>query len=229
MTHVLVVEDEPALLRTLVLNLSHRGYDVTSAVTGRSAVAQAVARPPDLLVLDLGLPDIDGLDVIKQVHGRVPAVPIVVLSARSGSQDKVLALDLGAVDYVTKPFDVAELVARLRAAARRTEIVTVPPVVEMGDVRVDVAARQVLRTDGGATVEVHLTPTEWRMLETLVRHPGRLITSRELLTALRGDPEHTESSYLRIYLAQLRKKLEREPGRPRYLMTEPGIGYRFRP
>ena len=150
MTHVLVVDDEPALLRTLVLNLSHRGYDVTSAVTGRSAVAQAVARPPDLLVLDLGLPDIDGLDVIKQVHARVPAVPIVVLSARSGSQDKVLALDLGAVDYVTKPFDVAELVARLRAAARRTEIVTAPPVIEMGAVRVDLGARQVYRIDGGA-------------------------------------------------------------------------------
>lgn len=233
MTTVLVVEDEPALLRTLVLNLSHRGYDVSTAVTGRSAVVQAVARPPDLLVLDLGLPDLDGLKVIEQVHAKVPAVPIVVLSARSGSPDKVLALDLGAVDYVTKPFDVAELVARLRAAARRTEIAPAPPVIEMGPVRVDVGARLVHRTDGPATDsttrEIHLTPTEWRMLETLLRHPGTLVTSRDLLTALRGDPEHTESSYLRIYMAQLRKKLEAVPGRPRYLLTEPGIGYRFRP
>lgn len=238
MTRVLVVEDEPALLRTLVLNLSHRGYEVSTAVSGRGAVASAIAHPPDLLVLDLGLPDIDGIDVIEQIHATVPAIPIVVLSARSGSHDKVTALDLGAVDYVTKPFDVAELVARLRAAARRTEIAPAPLVIEMGPVRIDVAARLVHRTDGPATdgpatdstaQEIHLTPTEWRMLETLLRHPGTLVTSRDLLTALRGDPEHTESSYLRIYMAQLRKKLETVPGRPRYLLTEPGIGYRFRP
>lgn len=232
MTRVLVVEDEPALLRALMMNLSHRGYEVTSAVTGRGAVDQAFSRAPDLIVLDLGLPDMDGLDVIVQVRTRVPGVPIVVLSARRGSQDKVLALDLGAVDYVTKPFDVDELVARLRAAARRTEIVPADRVVEMGDVRVDLTARLIQRAPGGGdgpAEQIHLTPTEWRMLETLLRHPGTLVTSRDLLSAVRGEPEHTESSYLRIYMAQLRKKLEREPARPRYLITEPGIGYRFRP
>ncbi len=229
MTNVLVVEDEPPILRALVMNLSHRGYDVAAAENGTQALERATARPPDLVILDLGLPDIDGLEVIRRIRTSLPALPIIVLSARSTTEDKVSALDLGAVDYVTKPFDMHELVARLRAAARRVDIVAPPPVVGLGDVRVDLAARSVSRTVDGVAEDVHLTPTEWRMLELLLRHPGTLVTSAELLTALRGDPDHTEGSYLRIYMAQLRRKLEAVPGRPRYLTTEPGVGYRFRP
>jgi two-component system, OmpR family, KDP operon response regulator KdpE len=226
MTHVLAVDDEPDLLRALVLNLTNRGYQVSTAANGRDAIAQATKTPPDLLVLDLGLPDIDGLEVIRQLHSHQPDLPIVVLSARSGSQDKVVALDLGAADYVSKPFDMGELLARLRAAARRSGLAPPVTTVQIGDMRVDLAAKLVL--DGQGT-PVHFTPTEWAMLDILLRHPGTLITSRQLLTALRGDPEHTESSYLRIYMAQLRRKLEPVPGRPRYLLTEPGMGYRFTP
>jgi two-component system KDP operon response regulator KdpE len=229
MTHVMVVEDEPPILRALVMNLSNRGYEVTSAETGSRALDQARRRAPDLLVLDLGLPDIDGLEVIRRLRTLTPSLPIIVLSARLTSNDKVLALDLGAVDYVTKPFDMNELVARLRAAARRFDISPAPIIVALGDVQVDLRARSIVKTGPDGPLDVHVTPTEWRMLETLLRHPGTLVTSRELLTALRGDPEHTDSSYLRIYMAQLRRKLESVPGRPRYLVTEPGVGYRFRP
>lgn len=226
MTHVLAVDDEPDLLRALVLNLTNRGYQVSTAATGRDAIAQATRQPPDLLVLDLGLPDIDGLEVIRQLHSHQPDLPILVLSARTSSQDKVVALDLGAVDYVSKPFDMGELLARLRAAARRSGLAPPVTVVEVGAARVDLVAKIVHGADGEV---IHFTPTEWQMLELLLRHPGTLVTSRELLTALRGDPEHTESSYLRIYMAQLRRKLEPIPGRPRYLLTEPGMGYRFMP
>jgi two-component system KDP operon response regulator KdpE len=225
-THVLAVDDEPDLLRALVLNLTNRGYQVSTATNGREAIAQATRLPPDLLVLDLGLPDLDGLEVIRQLHSHQPDLPILVLSARSGSQDKVVALDLGAADYVSKPFDMAELLARLRAAARRSGLAAPVTTVQVGEMRVDLAAKLVVDAKGEA---VHFTPTEWAMLEILLRHPGSLVTSRELLTALRGDPEHTESSYLRIYIAQLRRKLEPLPSRPRYLLTEPGMGYRFTP
>lgn len=229
MTHVLVVEDEPPILRALVMNLTHRGYQVTPAATGGQALEEVGLTPPDLLILDLGLPDLDGLEVIRRIRTLLPALPIIVLSARTTSHDKVLALDLGAVDYVTKPFDMNELVARLRAAARRFEIDPPPSVVDLGAIRVDLANRVVVRAGDEGPEPVHLTPTEWRMLEILLRHPGSLVTSYALLTALRGDPEHTEGSYLRIYMAALRRKLEAEPGRPRYFITEPGVGYRFRP
>jgi two-component system KDP operon response regulator KdpE len=225
-THVLAVDDEPDLLRALVLNLTNRGYEVSTAATGREAIAQATRHPPDLLVLDLGLPDIDGLEVIRQLHSHQPELPIVVLSARTTSQDKVVALDLGAVDYVSKPFDMGELLARLRAAARRSGLAAPVTTVQVGSVTVDLGAKLVRGGDGAV---IHFTPTEWQMLEILLRHPGTLVTSAQLLTALRGDPEHTESSYLRIYMAQLRRKLEPIPGRPRYLLTEPGMGYRFTP
>lgn len=229
MTHILVVEDEPPILRALVMNLTHRGYEVTPAETGTEAIEEVRARPPDLLVLDLGLPDLDGLQVIQRVRTMIPTLPVIVLSARTTSYDKVRALDLGAVDYVTKPFDMNELVARLRAVARRFDIAASPGQVELGPVRVDLGARVAVRTDRDRPQSIHLTPTEWRMLEILLRHPGSLVTSHELLVALRGDSEHTESSYLRIYMAALRRKLEVVPGRPRYLITEPGVGYRFRP
>lgn len=225
MTRVLIVEDEPQMLRALHLNLTARGYDVVTAEDGTTALNQVALAEPDVIVLDLGLPDIDGLDVIRAV--RVGSqVPIVVLSARVGSSDKVAALDLGADDFVTKPFDMNELLARLRAATRRS----VPDParqgrVEFGSVQVDLDGKVASR----AGAPVHLTRTEWHLLELLVRSPGKLITTRQLLIALRGQPDHTDPSYLRIYMAQLRKKLEDEPGRPRHLLTEPGMGYRFHP
>jgi two-component system, OmpR family, KDP operon response regulator KdpE len=228
-TRLLVVDDEPQLLRALVLNLTNRDYDVTTASTAGLALAQVSRHPPDLVILDLGLPDIDGIDVIRQLREREPNLPIIVLSARSGSHDKVTALDLGAVDYVTKPFDMTELIARLRAALRRSGVHSGGLCVTVGAVEVDLGDRSARRTDGADRVDVHFTPTEWRILDVLLAQPGRLVMARELLTVVRGDPDHTESSYLRIYLSQLRRKLEPAPSRPRYLLTEPGMGYRFQP
>jgi two-component system KDP operon response regulator KdpE len=221
---VLVVEDERALLRALAMNLTARGYDVIEADTGTRALAAAAAAEPDVVVLDLGLPDLSGLDVIKGIRAYA-SMPILVLSARTGTSDKVTALDLGADDYVTKPFSIDELLARLRAATRRTGTLDADEVVEFGPTRVDLASKTVSR-DGEP---VHLTPTEWQLLEALLRRPGKLVTGRALLTEVRGRPDHTDPSYLRIYLAQLRRKLEPVPSRPRYLLTEPGMGYRFQP
>ena len=226
MTKVLIVDDEPPLLRALVLNLTHRGYEVTTASTAAGAMDQIRKLPPDLLILDLGLPDRDGVEVIRELRDREPTLPIIVLSARSTSQDKVAALDLGAVDYIAKPFDMNELVARLRAAARRLDTPARALPITVGATEINLAARTAHRADGDL---VHLTPTEWRILDVLLRDPGRLVSGPELLTAVRGDPDHTESSYLRIYLAQLRRKLEPTPSRPQHLITEPGLGYRFRP
>ena len=224
MTRVLVVEDEAQMRRALHLNLTARGYDVVTAEDGTGALNEHAVREPDVIVLDLGLPDIDGLEVIRAIRSA-SQVPIVVLSARVGSSDKVAALDLGADDFVTKPFDMDELLARLRAATRRA---LPEPArrsrVEFGQAKVDLEAKYVSFQDQ----EVHLTPTEWHLLELLLRNPGKLITQRQLLIALRGHPDHSDPSYLRIYMAQLRKKLESEPGRPCHLTTEPGLGYRFR-
>lgn len=225
MTRVLVVEDERALLRALAMNLTARGYEVTEAETGTSALSAAAAAEYDVIVLDLGLPDIGGLDVIRGVRAYA-ATPIIVLSARTGTSDKVAALDLGADDYVTKPFSIEELLARLRAATRRAAAPEAVEEVRIGTSRVDLGAKTVTAADGSA---VHLTPTEWHLLEALVRRPGKLVTGRALLTELRGSPDHTDPSYLRIYIAALRRKLETEPGRPRHLLTEPGMGYRFQP
>jgi two-component system, OmpR family, KDP operon response regulator KdpE len=225
MTRVLVVDDEPNLLRAMVLNLANRGYEVSTAETVSTALEKVTTFEPNLLVLDLGLPDGDGLDVIRELQRQEPGLPIVVLSARSGSQDKVVALDLGAVDYVTKPFDMNELVARLRAVLRRASYADPEDQVTFGEVTVDFDARVVHRSGK----VVHLTPTEWRIIEVLLARPGKLVTSTDLLTAVRGAAEHTEGSYLRIYFAQLRRKLEVEPSRPRHLLTELGMGYRFQP
>jgi two-component system KDP operon response regulator KdpE len=227
MTRVLIVDDEPQLLRALVLNLRHRGYDVVTATTGEDAVEQVAGLPPDVVLLDLGLPDRDGLAVIGELRRREPALPIVVLSARSGSRDKVAALDLGAADYVTKPFDMNELIARLRAIHRRAGVGgSAGSPIRIGAHTIDLIARTAVHDDA---TQAHLTPTEWRILDVLLRYPGRLISSRDMLTAISRDPDHTEGSYLRIYLAQLRRKLEPVPGRPRHLLTEPGMGYRFQP
>ncbi|MGH8861167.1 MAG: response regulator [Jatrophihabitantaceae bacterium] len=223
--HVLIVEDDRALLRALAMNLTARGYRVTEAETGTRALGAAAAHGPDVIVLDLGLPDISGLDVIKGVRAYA-STPIIVLSARTATTEKVAALDLGADDYVTKPFSIEELLARLRATTRRIAAPETSDVVQVGASRVDLGAKTV--TDGAGNA-VHLTPTEWHLLEALLRRPGKLVTGRSLLTELRGSPDHTDPSYLRIYIAALRRKLEPVPSRPRHLITEPGMGYRFQP
>lgn len=225
MTHVLLVEDERPLLRALAMNLVARGYTVTEAESGTKALTAAADGAPDVIVLDLGLPDISGMDVIRAVR-EYATTPIIVLSARTGSGEKVHALDLGADDYVTKPFSMEELLARIRAATRRASAGDMPTTVMVGDIRIDLNAKTAIGSDGKL---VHLTPTEWQLLEQLLRRPGKLITRRTLLTELRGAPEHTDPSYLRIYMAQLRRKLEPDPTRPQHLITEPGMGYRFQP
>jgi two-component system, OmpR family, KDP operon response regulator KdpE len=224
-TRILIVEDERPLLRALAMNVTARGYDVTEADTGAKALAAAATGEHDVILLDLGLPDVSGLEVIRAVRAYA-STPIIVLSARTGSGDKVAALDLGADDYVTKPFSIDELLARLRAATRRASSAEPPPIVQLGDVRVDLEAKTATQGNGE---RVHLTPTEWHLLETLLRQPGKLVTGRSLLTQLRGTPDHTDPSYLRIYMGQLRRKLEPVPSRPRFLITEPGMGYRFQP
>jgi two-component system, OmpR family, KDP operon response regulator KdpE len=224
-TRVLLVEDERPLLRALAMNLVARGYAVTEAETGARALTALADQQHDAIVLDLGLPDMSGVDIIRAVR-EFAATPIIVLSARSGSSDKVEALDLGADDYVTKPFSMDELLARLRATSRRVAASDEPVTATVGDVTVDLAATTAVRADG---TPVHLTPTEWKILDVLLRRPGKLVSGDTLLTAVRGSSEHTDPSYLRIYIAQLRRKLEREPGRPRHLITEPGMGYRYRP
>ena len=222
MTRVLVVDDEPQIARALAINLRARRYEVDVAAGGRAALELAAAGAPDLVILDLGLPDVDGMDVIRGLRGW-SEVPIIVLSARQDSADKVEALDLGADDYVTKPFGMDELLARMRAALRRGSADDDVPVVTTDAFTVDLAAKRVTR-DGH---DVRLTPTEWHLLEVLVRNSGRLVSQRQLLQEVWGPAYGRETNYLRVYLAQLRRKLEPDPARPRYLLTEPGMGYRF--
>ncbi|ROT29722.1 response regulator [Micromonospora sp. HM5-17] len=226
MTRVLVVDDEPQILRALGINLRARRYEVALAGDGGAALRMAASHRPDLVVLDLGLPDMDGVEVIQGLRGWTN-VPIIVLSGRAGSQDKVEALDAGADDYVTKPFGIDELLARVRAVTRRAAGVgEEAPVVRIGRHSVDLAAHAVRTDDGG---DVRLTPTEWHLLKILVRNPGRLVSQRQLLHDVWGPQYQSETNYLRQYLAQLRRKLEDDPARPRHLLTEPGMGYRFQP
>jgi two-component system KDP operon response regulator KdpE len=299
MTQVLVVDDEPQILRALRINLRARRYDVTTAATGAQALEAAAAHPPDLVILDLGLPDMDGVDVIGGLRGWT-TVPIIVLSGRADSNDKVEALDAGADDYVTKPFGMDELLARMRAAVRRTPAAEAPPRVRLGDLVIDLAAKRVIRapgshadgtatgaggnhdaeyraSDAAATREaavgvgaaqtaalsagppqgeepgeggsrtrsedrtaaigadpqpegdIRLTPTEWHLLEVLLRNPGKLLSHRQLLNDVWGPGYGNAGGNLRLYMAQLRRKLERDPARPRWLITEPGMGYRYQP
>ncbi|MEU4476453.1 response regulator [Micromonospora sp. NPDC023966] len=230
MTRILVVDDEPQILRALRINLRARGYDVQVADTGAAALKVAASHPPDMVVLDLGLPDLDGVDVIRGLRGWT-TVPIIVLSGRAGSEDKVSALDAGADDYVTKPFGVDELLARIRAVTRRLAtpadtIATQASTLRVGRHVVNLADRVVTRDDG---VEVRLTPTQWGVLEKLLRNPGKLISQRQLLNDVWGPEYQNETNYLRQYMAQLRRKLEDNPARPQHLITEPGMGYRYRP
>jgi two-component system KDP operon response regulator KdpE len=221
---VLVVDDERPIRRALAANLKARGYEVDAAGTGEEALDLASRHHPDVVLLDLGLPGIDGVEVIEGLRGW-SRIPIIVLSARDAEAAKIAALDAGADDYVTKPFAMGELLARVRAALRRTVDGEASASVVTADFEVDLAAKRVHR-DGE---EVHLTPTEWHILEVLLRNQGRLVGQRQLLQEVWGPQYGTETNYLRLYLAQLRRKLEPEPSRPRYLVTEPGMGYRFEP
>jgi two-component system KDP operon response regulator KdpE len=273
-TRVLVVDDEPQILRALRINLRARHYEVATAANGTQALDEAAAHPPDLVILDLGLPDMDGVDVIGGLRGWT-AVPIIVLSGRADSNDKVEALDAGADDYVTKPFGMDELLARMRAAVRRTPAAEAPPRVRLGDLVVDLAAKRVTRQPGQPAVpavaglpgtapgtagpagepvagtgetslrsaegaaasegdqpldgDIRLTPTEWHLLEVLLRNPGKLLSHRQLLNDVWGPGYDNAGGNLRLYMAQLRRKLERDPARPRWLITEPGMGYRYQP
>jgi len=254
-TRVLVVDDEPQILRALRINLRVREYEVHVAATGAEALQVASRYPPDLVILDLGLPDLDGVEVIQGLRGWTRA-PIIVLSGRADSSDKVEALDAGADDYITKPFGVEELLARMRAAVRRTGAAEDLPRIRLGQLVVDLAAKRVTRQAAvptgagpagagpagpggpgaaGAEVpgahpdDVRLTPTEWHLLEVLLRNPGRLLSRNQLLTEVWGPGYADATGNLRLYMAQLRRKLEPDPARPRWLITEPGMGYRYQP
>jgi two-component system, OmpR family, KDP operon response regulator KdpE len=242
-TRVLVVDDEPQILRALRINLRVREYEVHVAATGAEALQMASRYPPDLVILDLGLPDLDGVEVIQGLRGWTKA-PIIVLSGRADSTDKVEALDAGADDYITKPFGVEELLARMRAAVRRTGAAAEDlPKIRLGQLVVDLAAKRVTRqaavpTRAGAagagglaaqTDDIRLTPTEWHLLEVLLRNPGKLLSRNQLLTEVWGPGYADATGNLRLYMAQLRRKLEPDPARPRWLITEPGMGYRYQP
>ena len=224
MSRVLIVDDEAQIRRALSVNLRAREYEVDLAENGEEALELAAKHHPDAIVLDLGLPGIDGIDVIRGIRGW-SEVPIVVLSVREGQADKVAALDAGADDYVTKPFGMDELLARLRAVLRRVSPAEEEAVVDTSDFAIDLAAKRATR--GGE--EVHLTPTEWRLVEVLVRNPGRLVSQRQLLQDVWGPDYSDETNYLRVFMAQIRAKLEPDSSRPRYFITEPGMGYRFEP
>lgn len=221
---ILIADDDPQMLRALRITLAARGYDVVTARDGKAALDAAIQTRPDVVVLDLGMPGLTGIEVIEALRGWTQ-VPILVVSGRSELSDKVEALDAGADDYVTKPFSADELLARIRAQSRRTAVGPEEPVVTFGDVTVDLSARVVFRS--GNTVR--LTPTEWRLLEVLLRNRDRLVTKETLLTEVWGPQYTTDTGYVRLYLAQLRKKLEPVPSKPVYFRTDPGMGYRFTP
>ena len=222
MSRVLVVDDDPRILKTLEINLRARGFEVVLARTGEDALKLAARHHPDAVILDLGLPQLDGLDVVRGLRGWT-SVPIVVLSGRGSETAKVEALDLGADDYLTKPFGMDELFARLRAALRRAVAPDGQPAIETADFIIDFAAKQVRRD--GATVR--LTPTQWHIVEVLVRNTGRLVTYEQLLQEVWGPTYGKETNYLRVFMTQIRQKLEPDSSAPRYFITEPGIGFRF--
>jgi two-component system, OmpR family, KDP operon response regulator KdpE len=222
MSRVLIVDDEPQIIRTLTVTLRAHGFETDEAANGTRAVLMASANNPDVIVLDLGLPDIDGVEVVRRVR-RFSSVPIVILSVREADADKVEALDAGADDYVTKPFSTPELLARLRAAIRRHQPPAYDPIVTTRAFRLDLTAKRSWRDND----EVHLTPTEWQLVEFLVRNPERLVSQRELLEHVWGPTCPHEPSYLRVHIGHIRKKLESVASRPRYFLTEAGMGYRF--
>jgi two-component system KDP operon response regulator KdpE len=219
---ILIADDDPQLVRALRITLAAHGYDIVAAPDGAAAVTLAAKHPPDIVLLDLGMPRLDGVQVIEALRGWT-SDPIIVVSGRTGSADKVEALDAGADDYVTKPFQIDELLARLRALTRRVGSGQGEPAVSFDDVTIDLATKSVTRTGE----RVHLTPTEWRMLEFLARSPGALVTRQMLLKEIWSSDQVSDSGYLRLYMSQLRKKLEADPADPRHLLTESGMGYRL--
>lgn len=226
---ILIADDDPQLVRALRITLAAKGYEVVTASDGASAIERAIDARPDLVLLDLGMPTLSGVDVIHAVRGW-SEVPILVVSGRAGAADKVEALDAGADDYITKPFSVEELLARVRALTRRLAArESTEPVVTLGHLTIDLTARSVVDTSGGTPVNVRLTPTEWQMLELLVRNAGKLVTRQTLLTHIWGSEHVKDTGYLRLYMSQLRKKLEADPALPKYLLTEAGMGYRITP
>ncbi|WP_375399407.1 response regulator [uncultured Amnibacterium sp.] len=227
---VVVADDDPQILAALRILLRAHGYELVLARTGKQALDAAAHDHPDLVMLDLGMPQLNGIEVIRAIRGW-SRIPILVVSGRTDSADKVAALDAGADDYVTKPFAADELLARIRALTRRiaADDASAAPAVRFGDVAIDLASRRVTRGVGGTEQVVRLTPTEWAIIELLLRHPGRLVTQRTVLSEVWGPGHANDTGYLRLYLAQLRKKLEPDPSRPKYLLTEPGMGYRFVP
>jgi two-component system, OmpR family, KDP operon response regulator KdpE len=227
-TDILVVDDEPQILRALRINLRVRQYEVRTAGSASEALELAAKHPPDLVILDLGLPDMDGVEVIHGLRGWTDA-PIIVLSGRADSTDKVEALDAGADDYVTKPFGMDELLARMRAVTRRASVDADTPQVRLGDLIVDLAAKRVIHAGDAGSADIRLTPTEWHLLEVLLRNPGKLMSQQQLLTDVWGPGYAEATGNLRLYMAQLRRKLEPDPARPRWLLTEPGMGYRYQP
>jgi two-component system KDP operon response regulator KdpE len=225
---ILIADDDPQILRALKVTLRARGYEIVTAGNGAEALDEAMIHHPDLVMLDLGMPKLDGIGVIQGLRGWTQ-VPILVVSGRTDASDKVDALDAGADDYVTKPFAIDELLARIRALTRRVVSADDEPIISFGAISVDFSAKQILRRSGTASEPVRLTPTEWRILDLLVHNPGKLATRESLLTQIWG-PHHTrDTGYLRLYFAQLRKKLEPVPSEPRYLVTVLGMGYRFVP
>lgn len=223
---ILIADDDPQILRALRITLTAKGYEILTAADGAQAIAAAIDHHPDIFLLDLGMPELNGIEVIQAIRGWSEA-PILVVSGRTGAADKVEALDAGADDYVTKPFSVEELLARIRALMRRLPQQDADPIVTFGGVSVDLAARSIVRTIDGEPSHVRLTPTEWQVLELLIRNPGRLVTRQTLLTSIWGSEHVSDTGYLRLYISQLRKKLEPDPSSPRYLVTEAGMGYRL--
>ena len=225
---ILIADDDPQIIRALRITLGARGYEIITAVNGTEALNQAIAHRPDIFMLDLGMPELDGIQVIQGLRGWTHA-PILVVSGRTGAADKVEALDAGADDYVTKPFSIDELLARIRALTRRVPTEETAPLVRFANIAIDLAAKSVTRNVHDEIELVRLTPTEWQVLEVLVRNAGKLVTRQSLLTDIWGSEHISDTGYLRLYIAQLRKKIEPDPSRPRYLLTESGMGYRFLP
>ena len=221
--HILIIEDEQPIRRFLKASLSNEGYRISEAAAGEEGLRMASAQPPDLVILDLGLPDLDGQDLLSRLREWYPS-PIIILSARDQESQKIRALDNGADDYVTKPFGVGELLARIRTALRHAHRVGPEATsVSIGDLRIDLAARLVYRN----RQEVHLTPLEYKLLATMIKHAGKVLTHRFLLREVWGPQDSQENHYLRVFVASLRRKLEDDPARPRYILTEQGVGYRF--
>lgn len=223
---ILIADDDPQILRALRVTLSARGYEVVTAQNGTEAINAAIEHHPDIFMIDLGMPELDGMHVIQALRGWTQA-PILVVSGRTGAADKVDALDAGADDYVTKPFSIDELLARIRALTRRVPSQETALVVQFADITIDIASKSVVRTGPAGSDLIRLTPTEWQVLEILVRNAGKLVTRQGLLAEIWGSEHITDTGYLRLYVSQLRKKLEPDPSSPKYILTESGMGYRF--